>query len=63
MSIKVATAKPKWSGFALVRDKEGRPKFDDPTKIKLFKDHLTEGDKAYLVNLFNVHEFDDFMKE
>lgn len=36
----------------LVRDKDGNPKIDDPSKIELFKQSLTEDDIIYLKEKF-----------
>lgn len=52
---------PKIKGRILVRDREGRPKFDDPGKVKDYVNVLTEEDKAYLVDLFNVERFEEFL--
>jgi len=52
---------PKVKGRLLVRDREGRPKFDDPDKIKDYVNVLTDEDRDYLVNLFNVGRFEDFL--
>ena len=37
----------------LVRNKDGRPSFDDPEKVKLFMDQLTEEDLLYLEEKFD----------
>ena len=52
---------PKIRGRVLVRDREGRPKFDDPGKVKDYVNVLTKEDKDYLVNLFNVKRFEDLL--
>lgn len=36
----------------LIRDKDGHPKIDDPSKIELFKQSLTEDDIIYLKEKF-----------
>lgn len=39
-------------GYAIVRDKDGRPKFDNPHNIpKQILDVLTDDDKAYIEEL------------
>ena len=44
--------KPKLHIRALVRDKHGRPRFDDPAKINQFRHRLSESDLEYLKNQF-----------
>lgn len=52
---------PKIRGRVLVRDREGRPKFDDPGKVKDYVNVLTEEDKVYLVDFFKVGGFEEFL--
>ena len=44
-NIKASNAKMK--GYALVRDKEGRPKIDRPA-LRIFWPYLTDEDKEYM---------------
>lgn len=44
---------PKISIKALVRDKHGRPKISDPSKIKDFLHMLSDEDIGYLKEQFN----------
>lgn len=52
MEIKAPRAKLKIRG--LVRDKHGKPKFDDPAKIKQFAHRLSDEDIAYLEQQFGI---------
>ena len=38
----------------LVRDKDGKPKFDDPKKIRQFMHRLSDEDIAYLERQFGI---------
>lgn len=44
------TPKPRIEVKALVRDKDGNPKFDDPSLIKHYLHRLSDEDKLYLEN-------------
>ena len=41
----------------LVRDKHGRPKFDDPAKIREFMHRLSEEDIKYLKEIYPDDNF------
>lgn len=58
MEIKV---KVQVKGGALIRNKEGRPKFDSPDKIRNHVKSLTDEDKRYLVEYYGVDRFEDFL--
>lgn len=47
------SAKPEIRVKALIRDKHGRPSFDDPAKVRLFLDQLSDEDIKYLEEKFN----------
>ena len=53
MSTDLFAPKAKLEGRCLVRDKHGRPKFDDPSKIKAFLPDLSEEDILFLKEKFN----------
>jgi hypothetical protein len=46
-------AKPQIHVKAIVRDKHGNPKFDNPEKVRLFLDQLSDEDIKYLEEQFN----------
>lgn len=46
--MKIATPKVQFKTRAIVRDKYGHPKFDDPAKIVDFIDRLSDQDIEYL---------------
>ena len=51
MSGKATSGRGKWTGYALVRDKDGRPKFDDLNNIpQQIWDMLTEDEQQEIQN-------------
>lgn len=52
MQITAKAGRGRFVGVAIVRDKDGNPKFDDPNNVpQVVFDQLTDADKAYLKTL------------